>query len=557
MTVSLDKTIDLRQYARLIGRRSGIILLCAVATLCAALIALAFVPSVYQSEVTLMIEDNRLLSGQLQELMGSDTRPSGSSAADEERMAKLIGRIRSRPFLERVIRTLKMNEDPLVRQRAQEACRRTPGVSVDEMTTRILVASLQSRIDFRRGGPSIYSVIVSDYKAENAQILARWITALFVDTSRQEALDRIGAAHEFGEAQRQIYAKQLRESEATLAGHQESAIARSLRPGAVRESNLALAETLYRQVSEEADLARLRMSPYSEALSQLGTAIDPIALLRDPEIVGLGQSFATTLQNELRQRLAEDATGAPDAQIPGANGALRRSLLQQVEVVAARNYPDASPEAREAATRYVFSKLDLDAQRDAATMLSDAIADYRDQAQSRPGGELERARLEEDVATNRQLLQSFQAQLVASDVSGAVEATKKLGMQIEVLDPAPLPLTPSSPNRAKIIIAALLLGPLLGAGAAFLTDVLDPILRTIDDFSRIVPEPILGTTPLLTRLADHRSWMRRHWVPVALAGVILVTAGFFTVRDHVLQRLATIGVPVQVVDTKGGLDANP
>jgi uncharacterized protein involved in exopolysaccharide biosynthesis len=399
-------------------------------------------------------------------------------------------------------------------------------------------------------------VIVSDYDATNAQVLARWITELFVDATSREALDRIRATHEFGKEQLQIYQEQRRRSEAALEQHDQSTIARSLRPGAVRESNLALAETLYRQATEEATLARLRLNPYSEALSQYGASFDPLLVLHDPEIVELGQSFTATLQNELRQRLAEETAGAGDESSLGASGALRRGLIQQVGLVSAKYYPDASTAALEAMTRYVFSKLSLDAQRDAVTLLGNAIADYRAQAQSQPRGAIERARLEEDVETSRRLLQSFQAQLVSSDVSAAVEG-KRLGMQVEVLNPAPLPLTPSRPNRVKTLLAALLLGPLLGAGVAFLTEVLDPVLHSLEDFSRIVPEPILGTTPLLTRLKTHHSWLRRHWLPVALAGVILITVGFFSLRVHLLQQLATIGVPVQVVDPGDVLDANP
>jgi len=424
------------------------------------------------------------------------------------------------------------------------------------MAIRILVSNLQSRIRFGRDGPGIYRVVVADYDPAFAQTLARWITELFVDTSSQESLERIRAAHEFGKEQLLIYQEQLRRAEAALERHQLSAIERGLRSGTIREGMLVPAEALYRRITDETALARLRLDAYAETLSPFGPAIDPDPVLRDPEVVELGRSLTDALRGELRRRLSAEAIETGEWPPLGALGALRRGLLQQVELVSARHCPEASAEALDVLTGYIFSKLDLDAQRDAAALLGDAIAEYRRQAQSRPGGEIERARLEEEVETSRRLLQSFQAQLVASDVSRAVEMTK-LGVRIEVLDPAPLPLKPSRPNKTRILLAALLLGPLLGAGVAFLSEVLDPVLRSMEDFARVVPEPILGTTPLLTSLAVHRRWPRRHWVPLALAGLLLITLGFFAVRGRVLQRWAVVGVPVQVIDPGGVRDANP
>ena len=145
---------------------------------------------------------------------------------------------------------------------------------------------------------------------------------------------------------------------------------------------------------------------------------------------------------------------------------------------------------------------------------------------------------------------------MASDVSQAVEMTK-LGLQIEILDPARMPLSPSRPNRMKILAASLFLGALLGTGIAFLSETLDPVMRSLSDFAKIVPEPLLGTTPLLSHVTDHRPWVRRHWIPLALALVIGVTGAVFLIRSSVLQSWATTGQPVKVVNPEGSIHENP
>jgi uncharacterized protein involved in exopolysaccharide biosynthesis len=549
----MDRTIDLKHYGRLLWRRRGVILLCAVATLCATLIVLAFVPSQYESEVTLMIEDNRLVSDELQKLMGGIMRPPTAYGAEEERMAKLVSRIRSRPFLERVIRMLKMDEDPIIRARAADECRKRPGVTVDEMAIRILVENLQSRISFARSGPGVYRVIVAELSPENAQLLATWITELFVDVSSQDALERIRTAHEFGKEQLKIYEEQLQRSEDALERQKQSTITRTMQPRFVRYENLAIAEGLNRRVSDEASLARVRLKPYSAALAVHGFGSDQPALLADPEMGDMKASLTEALQNEMKDRLAGTPTEVGDWPPPGSYSTLRQGLLRQIETVTARHYPAAPPGALDALSRYAFAKIDLDAQLRASETLNNAIAACRQQAEATPGGEITLDRITEEVETNRRLLQSFQAQLVASDVSQAVEVTK-MGLQIEIISPAPLPLKPSYPNRTKIMLAALLLGPLLGAGIAFVSEVTDPVLRSTSDFARVVPEPILGTTPLLTKLVTRHNWFRRHWVPVALSTVVLVTGGFFIARGSLLQKLVSTSVPVHLTNPKEGFD---
>ena len=556
MASSLDKTVDLGHYVRLLWRRKSILLLAVVTTVCATVVALTFIPSEYESEVTLMIEESRLISDELQDLMGGLGSQPSRRGIDEERMSRLMGRIRSRPFLERVIRMLKMHEDPMIRERAEERSQQYPGVTADDMAVRILQDNLQSRIRFGSAGPGIYKVIVADYSAENAQVLAKWISELFVDTSDQESLERIKAAREFGTEQLRIYEEQLRRSEAALERYNRSIIERNLTHSVVRRENLALAEALHRRMIDEATIARVRLRPHAMSLLELGISTDQPILREDPEIKEIAQSLSAALQNDLLDQLGSNVGDVGDWTLPLSYSNLRRDLLQRIELVSADYYRDVSPEVLRVVTSHAFSRFDLDAQQAAADMIGGAIATYKRQAESTPGGEIELTRLESDVETNRRLLQSFQAQLVASDVSQAVEMTK-LGLQIEILDPARLPLSPSRPNRMKILAASLFLGALLGTGIAFLSETLDPVMRSLSDFAKIVPEPLLGTTPLLSHVTDHRPWVRRHWIPLALTLVIAATGAAFLIRSTVLQTWATTGQPVKVVNPEGSMHENP
>ena len=551
MSSSLDKAVDLRQYWRMIWRRRGLVLLCAVTTISAAVVALVFVPKEYESQVTLMVEDSQSLSASLKSVMGGINQEPTGYGQEGVRLGQVVGRIRSRPFLERVVRLLKMNEDPLVRARAQEKLRKRPELSVDEMAVRMLVGNLQSRIRFTSPGVGLYNISVADYSAENAQALARWISELFVDVSSQNSLDRLRAAHDFGVEQTKIYEEQLRQSEEKLGSFKKSLVEQAQARQMVRNENLPKAESVYDLVTAEISAARDRLAASADSLSTRSLDKDYADLAGEPAIRDLAARLSSTLKDELIRGL--EAPGETGGWPPTGNyPVLRLWLLNEIERRAAGLHPEAGSEAASLAARFVFAKIDLDVLEQGAGLLGGAIASCRRQAQSGPDYEIEFARLTAEVESNRKLLESFRGQLVASDVSQAVEITN-LGLKMEILDPANLPLTPSRPDKKKILLASLFLGPLIGVGIAFMSETLDPTLRSLEDFAKVMPEPILGTTPLLARLPIRGGWLRRHWVPVGVAGVLLLAGIVLVARTTLLNNLVTMGRPVQMAAPKESL----
>lgn len=73
------------------------------------------------------------------------------------------------------------------------------------------------------------------------------------------------------------------------------------------------------------------------------------------------------------------------------------------------------------------------------------------------------------------------------------------GAQIaEILKPAALPSSPSSPNHSRNAFLGLLLGMTLGVGAAFLRERLDDRFRGRPDVERALGSPVLATVPKFT-----------------------------------------------------------
>jgi len=534
-----DKTIDLAHYARMFWRHKGIIILCLITTFSAALIALRFQPDEFESSVVMIVEDPGLVSRDVLEITGGLMQERGGRDVDRERMAMLSNRITSRPFLERVVRMLRMHEDPVIRGIAEERRRSRPEVSVDEMAIRLLVRNIQSRLGFRTLGPGVYRVTVADYSPENARMLAWWISELFVDVSDQRSLEVVREAEMFGQDRLRRYDERLRQAEQAYEMARRGTIERELTPRTVRRDNLATAQAFRQRTSDEASRARIRARTHEEALSAQGLTPETALLLGNPELRDMSERLSTALQNEVTDRLAADATPGEIRQWPpdGTYGALRRDLLQRADRLVGEQYPGAAPEIRGSISGILLSRIDAEAHEAVAGMLTRAINDFRREAESYVEDEVEFSRLERDVARNRRLLEKGEDYVVATDVRRAIEMAN-LGLRTEILDPAGLPLSPVRPNRNRIMLASVILGGLLGFGLAFMIETMDPLLRDVEDFTKIVPEPVLGTIPLLSRK------------------VLVQRGGFFLLQDQAFQKLAATRIPVQMVSPEGGPDAD-
>ena len=547
MASQLDKSIDLKHYLRIMWRRKGVVLVCTVSLVCAAVITLSLIPEQYSSRVTLMIQDRQPLAYELEQIMGGMGPPKVRYDVDKERLSQLAGRVRSRPFLENVIRIARMHEDPAVREQARKAAEKHGNLTVDEMTIRLLVQSLKGRIRFVGAGPGLYQIIVTDLSPRNAQLLAKWTSELFVDFTIQNALERMRMTREFGAEQLRIYEDELRRSEEALERYRGTLIEAGLAQRLVREDNVALADLLHARLSDEAETARSRVRPFLRAVIQAGFDSDDRLLRADAETEELIRRMTAVLERAVTDRLTvvqeEEKLWPPRS----AGTGIRQELYERLEENAERLYPNAGPEGTRVLAQYAFARIDSEIQEATLGYLDQLVQSYKRQAQSVPEDEMKVAHLQKAVNEHRELLESFRAQMVASDVSRAVESTK-LGLQIEILDPAELPLKPSYPNRNKILLAALFMGPLLGAALAFLSETADATLRSLDDIRQVFPEPILATTPLLSSMARRNKGLRRHWVPAAVTGVLLLTIVFFAARITILADAAAFGRPVQVVD---------
>ena len=103
---------------------------------------------------------------------------------------------------------------------------------------------------------------------------------------------------------------------------------------------------------------------------------------------------------------------------------------------------------------------------------------------------------------------------------------RRQGEQLELLDPASLPQTPSEPKRYIIVSVGAAVGLAVGLLIAGIREIKDTSLKNLKDVRAYTQLPILGSVPLLendlvVRRRKRVSWMA--WSTACLVGVLIMS----------------------------------
>lgn len=140
--------------------------------------------------------------------------------------------------------------------------------------------------------------------------------------------------------------------------------------------------------------------------------------------------------------------------------------------------------------------------------------------------------LEREVDTNKSIYQSLLQR------SKEIEATVGAAVtNIQIIDRAAQPLFPFKPQVAKNLLLALVLGLMLGAGAAFTLESFDNTIKNPDELADRFHIPVLGLIPFDRESVENRSKMAMKFFneprsPVAEAFRTTMTSVRLSVADN-------------------------
>ncbi len=149
----------------------------------------------------------------------------------------------------------------------------------------------------------------------------------------------------------------------------------------------------------------------------------------------------------------------------------------------ARVRESAASEYRLARTRYDRLAASLEDQRQVVDRLGEDSIQYRV--------------LKREVDTNKELYEGLLQRLKEAGVAAGLRSSN-----IRIADPAVVPRLAAAPNKSRSLALALVLGTLLGIGAALVAEVLDNTVKSTEDVVTQLGLPALGVIPSLGATAN-------------------------------------------------------
>jgi polysaccharide biosynthesis transport protein len=183
-------------------------------------------------------------------------------------------------------------------------------------------------------------------------------------------------------------------------------------------------------------------------------------------------------------------------------------------------------------------KNEYEASSQSAEKLRAAFNAQKQEAYSEAQGFSKFGIMKREVESDRNLYNNLLSKLKEAGVTASLKSTN-----IDVIDPASVPVTPVEPNIPIALLLGLAAGIVVGVGGAVLIDNTDQTISTPEDVESITLLPTLAIVPLMTK-KNSQSW-EDGGVEVVLQPRSSFAESFHTIRTSLM--LSSAGGPPRVV----------
>lgn len=159
------------------------------------------------------------------------------------------------------------------------------------------------------------------------------------------------------------------------------------------------------------------------------------------------------------------------------------SGLINEHIVSNGQYEDVDDQVKDLAVQ-------IEMTRSKMARIDENLVSAKGKMQAVPAMKKKKMQLDRERAVAENLKNTLEEQLIQTQLQRVERPTK-----VRLLDEAPEPAEPFYPDRKKNLAISLVIGLLLGIGAAFLLEEMEESIRTSDDVKNYLNLPVLGSVP--------------------------------------------------------------
>jgi polysaccharide chain length determinant protein (PEP-CTERM system associated) len=527
------------------ARRKWLALLGFAIPMSAAVSLITFLPNIYRSTATVLVERQQIPENFVQ---------STVTNALETRLHTISQEVLSRSRLEALIERFGLYQD--LRERV-------PMEAVIERTRKDIKLELKSVQSRGRGEATVaFTISYQGGDPETVSQVANTLASFYVEEDLKARERQATGTAEFLKVQLEETKKRLDEQEQKVSAFKRRHLGELPQQ---METNLATLERLHAQLRVNADAQTRAMERRQALSSQLAEVESLLASQAVGAAAAVGgglvapdspEARLARAQHELARLRTQYSEKYPDvarliAEIASLEREIAEAKARDRDVASGRPDKSATSGARSGAplTPYVLrvkealaeAEADIKVLRGEEKRLRDSIATYQARVEQIPRREQEFIELSRDYESTRELYKSLMKRHDEAQIAESMEQRQK-GEQFRVLDPAVPIREPAAPARGRLLIVALIGSIGLAVAAVIGAERIDTSFHSVDDlrvFSGQVP--VLVSIPWITtqRYVQRQLWRVRLGTAAALVGLALIFGASYLIA-HGNERLVAL-----------------
>lgn len=517
------------------SRRKWLAILAFVAPVSAGVSLIAFLPDLYRSTATVLVDR--------QQIPEAFVRSTVTSAV-ETRLHTISQEALSRSRLEALITRFGLYPDLRKRVSFEGVIGRMRG------DIKLQVKSVDVRGEHEATVAFTISYQGSD--PTTVALVANAVASFYIEENLKARERQAAGTAEFLKAQLEEKKKQLDDQEQRVSEFKRRHLGELPQQ---MEANLATLEHLHAQLRLNAD-SQTRAAERRQALSsQLAeadsllsqTSVAPGGPAAPPEP---SEARLARLKQELTRLRSQFSEKYPDVVLLAAEvTALEREIADaNSRDLKADEQPVAPPTA--SPTPYVLrlrealseAETDITVLKREERRLREGIATYQARVENVPRREQEFRELSRNYDSTRELYQSLLKRYEEAQLAESMEQRQK-GEQFRLLDPAVPNPGPAAPNRLRLLMMALMGSLGLAVGTVVLAEQIDTSFHTVDDLRAFSAVPVLVSIPRIVTRTDlrRRQWRMRLAASATFIGLVLIVGGAYFVANGNEQLVSLLG----------------
>lgn len=492
--------VDLQNALAPWRRRRGAIAAVFLITLAGAVGAALWLPNLYESTATILIERPQVPETFVRSAVTIDL---------ETRLQTIREQITSRSRLWNVIEAHGLY--PELRDKA------SPEAIVNRMRRDLRV---EMRGVEHRSEPGSTIILAVGYQGRLPQTVAEVANALAGEYVQENSRTRERQARgtsEFLKTQLDQAKRQLEAQEARINTFRRLH-GRELPSG--REAALSALERMATELDRNAD-AQMRIK---ERMAMIDTGLAVPVVPTRPDGSESDEARAARLRSQLADLQRRYTDQYPDVvAVRDELAAVQQRLRQSARATSGGATAPTPSAARAEALRSQLEG-DLARLREQEKQLKPSLLGYQGRLERMSGRDIELEQISRDYLSTREQYDSLLKKYSDAALAERVELRSN-GEEFSILDAAVPPTEPSAPNRLRLLVMAVVFALGTTFAVALLIHWLDGTLHTVDDLRSVTAMPVFGTVPPIVTSRDRARGALRAGL-ATLAVVVAVAAAF-------------------------------